>query len=115
MDAAQAREKEIAERLAKLEATLAQISADADEAAAKDKASLLERARAEAERITENAERNIRDEVARARTTLQRQAVELAVELAEQTLRGQVSQDDQRRLARDLLNSLSDSEVKADA
>lgn len=115
LDAAKAREQEIAGRLAKLEATLAQISADADEAAAKDKASLLERARAEAERITENAERNIRDEVARARTTLQRQAVELAVELAEQTLRGQVSQDDQRRLARELLNSLSDSEVKADA
>ena len=115
LDAAKAREAEIADRLGKLEATLAQISADADDAAAKDKAALLERARAEAERITENAERNIRDEVARARTNLQRQAVELAVELAEQTLRGQVSQDDQRRLARELLNSLSDSEVKADA
>jgi F-type H+-transporting ATPase subunit b len=115
LDAANAREQEIAGRLAKLEATLAQISADADTAAANDKVALLERARSESERITENAERNIRDEVARARTTLQRQAVELAVELAEQTLRGQVSQDDQRRLARDLLNSLSDSEVKADA
>ena len=61
------------------------------------------------------AGRSARPAVARARTSLQRQAVELAVELAEQTLRGQVSQDDQRRLARDLLNSLSDSEVKADA
>ena len=46
LDAAKAREQEIAGRLAKLEATLAQISADADEAAAKDKASFLERARA---------------------------------------------------------------------
>ena len=46
----------------------------------------------EAERIGKTAERNIRDEVARARTSLRREAVELAVELAESTLRKSVTQ-----------------------
>ena len=58
-------------------------------------------------RIGEAAERNIRDEVARARDQLRRDAVALAVELAEENLKEQVNSDDQQRLARAFLDTLN--------
>ena len=77
-------------------------------AATAEQQQLIERAHEAAERIREAALANIRDETVRAQNTLRKEAVELAVSLAEQTLQGQVVADDQRRLARQFLDSLSE-------
>ena len=106
-DEARERHDEVVARLAKLEDEIAEMHAKARADAEAEKAKLIERAKAEAVRIGEAAERNIRDEVARARDQLRRDAVALAVELAEENLKEQVNSDDQQRLARAFLDTLN--------
>lgn len=114
-DAAESAHAEIVERLAKVEQEVADIERKAKEQAATEHAKLVARAHSEAERIGATAERNIRDEVSRARNELRREAVELAVQLAETTLRANVDRSDQQELARQFLESLADKQVNADA
>ena len=56
----------------------------------------------------------MREEVVRARVALRKEAVDLAVKLAESALAEQVSADDQRRLARQLLDTLASTAPGAD-
>ena len=95
-------------RLGSFEQELERMRAAALTEARAEEERLVARAHEEAKRIGENAERNIRDEVTRARVALQHDAVDLAVQLAETTLRTSVNSDDQKRLARDFLASLSE-------
>lgn len=113
-DTAKERHDEIDARLQALADEIAGMKAEAALDAKAEHARLVARAREEAVRIGETAERNIRDEVARARIELRRDAVELAVQLAESTLRDTVNSDDQKRLAQDFLNTLNDG-ASADA
>lgn len=113
-DEAKDRHEEVTARLQKLEDEISAMRADAEADAAAEAARMVERARVEAERIAQTAERNIRDEIARARLELRRDAVELAVELAEGTLRDAVNADDQKRLAQEFLSTLNDG-ANADA
>ncbi len=112
-DAAQARDEskqrfdDLAARISNFEAELAQMKAEAAADAQQEEAKLIERANREAERIRTSADRTIRDEVQRARVALRNDAVELAVQLAEQTLRSKVGGDDQKKLAREFLESLN--------
>jgi F-type H+-transporting ATPase subunit b len=114
-DAAAAGHAEIVARLAKVEQEVADIDSKAAELAAHEHKQLVARAHAEASRIGDTAKRNIRDEVARARNDLRKEAVELAVALAENTLRANVNRSDQQELARQFLDSLAASQVNADA
>ncbi len=98
-------------RLASIEAEIARIRADAEVEAAGEEARLLERAKEESARIATVAERKIRDEVNRARVALRTEAVELAVQLAETSLRGAIGTADQQRLAREFLESLKKDEA----
>jgi len=113
-DQAIQRREEVETRLGSIEGEIASIAADAEEAAKRQQAQLLQRAQQEAEHIAKMAERNIRDEVDRAKDTLRREAIELAVDLAKNTLTEKVSSDDQRRLARDILDALEDKEGASD-
>jgi F-type H+-transporting ATPase subunit b len=99
-------------RLGAFEQELAKMKAEAEVEARVEEERLVARARQETARIAETAERNIRDEVVRAKVALRKQAVDLAVKLAEQTLREEVNADDQRRLAKEFLDSLAGDEVR---
>jgi len=103
---AQRRHQDLITRLDRIEHEVADIESHAEADARREEEKLVERAHREAARIAEQAERNIRDEVQRARTTLRTEAVDLAVRLAEATLKNQVSRADQQILARDFLASL---------
>jgi F0F1-type ATP synthase membrane subunit b/b' len=108
-EAAAKRASETQQRLGALETEIARIKNEADRQGRAEAEMIVERSRAEARRIAEAAERNVRDEVARARTRLRRDAVELAVQLAERVLADRARTDDDERLARDLLHSVRES------
>lgn len=103
---AEQRAAEIQSRLGNLERELTQLRADAEAESRAEEARLVERAHEEGRRIGQVAERKIRDEVVRAQVALRQEAVDLAVKLAENTLRTSVNSADQQRLARDFLDSL---------
>lgn len=107
-DAAKARYDEVEARLTNFEAELAAMKAEAETEAAREEVALAERAEAAATRIAETAQRNVRDEVTRARFALRGDAVEYAVQLAENTLKGQFNAEDQRRLASEFLKSIGE-------
>ncbi|MFT4623654.1 MAG: F-type H+-transporting ATPase subunit b [Myxococcota bacterium] len=114
-DAAEANHAEIEARLVAVEKEVAEIDHRAVEQAAQEHADLVARAHVEAERIADTAQRNVRDEVTRARNELRREAVELAVQLAEGTLKANVNRQDQQDLAHQFLQSLDAEQVNADA
>ncbi len=105
-DEAKQRNDDLAARLDKIEHEIAGMRSAAEQDAQHAEEALIERAHAEAERIKEGAERTIRDEVQRARAALKRDAVGLAVDLAENALKERVGADHQQRFAREFLDSL---------
>ena len=114
-DEAYQRHQELVARLDKLEGEIEVMEADAAAESAREEAKLVERAEAEAKRIAETAERNIRDEATRARNALRRDAIDLATKLAEGILRQNVTDADQQALARDFLTSLSSDDSQPSA
>jgi F-type H+-transporting ATPase subunit b len=113
-DEAYQRHQELSARLDKISAEIAAMEAEATTEAANEEQQLVERAQREAARIAETAQRNVRDEATRARMALKRDAVELAVQLAEGILARSVTPADQQALARDFLQSLdSDQQPSA--
>lgn len=113
-DEAKEQHEEVTARLQALQDEIAKMRAEAKEDAKAESERLVARAHEEAERIAQTAQRNIRDEVARARLELRRDAVELAVQLAENTLKEAVNAEDQKRLANDFLTRLNEG-ASADA
>ena len=96
----------IQSRLGSLEEEISRLKADAEVEAKAEEAKLIERAHEESKRMGQVAERKIRDEVRRAQVALRQDAVDLAVKLAENTLKTSVNSADQQRLAREFLESL---------
>jgi F-type H+-transporting ATPase subunit b len=110
-DEARQRNAELGERLDRIEAEIQGMRDKAAQDAANEEAALIARAETEAARIAETAERSVRDEVSRARFALKRDAVALAVDLAESALKERMDAQHQQRLARDFLDSIkSDGE-----
>lgn len=107
-DEAHQKHQELLARLEKIEGEVRAMEQQAEVEAKREEEKLVERAQREAARLAEQAERNIRDEAARARHALRQEAVELAVKLAEGTLRQGVSHTDQQALARQFLQSIKD-------
>jgi F0F1-type ATP synthase membrane subunit b/b' len=105
-DEAKERYAELAKRLDAVADEVDAMKAEAEVEAANEERRLIEAAHAEAVRIEETTERNIRDEVARARVSLRNEAVGIAVELAQGLIQKSVTVDDQRRLAKDFLASV---------
>ena len=105
-DEAHQHHQDLLARLEKIEGEVRDMEAQAEVDARREEEKLVDRANREAARIAEQAERNIRDEVQRARTALRQEAVDLAVKLAESTLKGAVSPADQQTLAREFLASV---------
>jgi len=114
-EAAQERYDEVSARIGKLHEEIAAMKIQAGKDAKAQAAAQIERAHADAVRIGESAQRNIRDEVARARADLRRDAVALAVELAEANLRQAINGEDRQRLAREFLASIHDDGASTNA
>ena len=112
-DEAEQHHSEVAARLVAIESEIQTLRDEAIAEAAILEAKLIERAHEEAQRIADGAERKIRDEAQRARTELRRDAVELAVELAENTLKTKIDAQDQQRLAREFLTAIHDDGANA--
>ncbi len=108
-DTADARARETISRLADLESEVARLHSVAKTQGSAEADLIVERARNEARRIAESAERTVRDEVARARTRLRQDAVDLAIQLAERVLADKARSDDDERLAHDLLRSVRET------
>jgi F-type H+-transporting ATPase subunit b len=105
-DEARQRHEELGSRLSHFEDEVTTLKEEAAVAAKQEEEQLIARAHLEAQRVRDTAEKNIHEELARARETLRRDAVDLAVNLAEGTLKKQVGSDDRRRLSREFLDAL---------
>jgi F-type H+-transporting ATPase subunit b len=113
VSAKQAAEKRFAEvesKLASLDQQLASMNAQAEREAEAEAARLVEKANADAARIQEVAERTIREESDRARRGLREEAVKLAVGLARQKAAQVMTVDDQRRFAREFLDTVKEAQ-----
>lgn len=100
---ASARAAEIDAKLATLGQKVEEMKAAAAIEADAEAKRMNERARVDAERIRDTAERTLREESGRARNALRGEAARLAVQLARETLKRSVTADDQERLAREFL------------
>jgi ATP synthase F0 subunit b len=105
-DEAQQRYDAVTARLDSFAAEVATLKATAAKDAKAEEERLIARAQEEAARISDSANKTIKSELNRARATLRDDAVHLAVELAEKTLRSQVQAADQKQLARQFLDAL---------
>lgn len=103
---AEARYKAIQSKLAHFEEELTSMKADGVADAEREAQQTAERAVRDAAHLKETAERAIREETAMARNTLRRDAVDLAVKLAEESLRSQLGPADQQQLAQEFLASI---------
>ena len=97
---------ELGSRLSHFEEEVTTLKEEATVAAKQEEEQLVARAHLEAQRIRDTAEKNIHEELVRAQEALRKDAVDLAVDLAEGTLKKQVGTDDRRRLSREFLDAL---------
>jgi F-type H+-transporting ATPase subunit b len=89
-----------------LESELEGIRATARERAAAEREHILADATAAAERIRRDAQAAIEHELLRARARLRQEAADLAVELASETLRRQVTDADRERLLDEFVRTI---------
>lgn len=105
-------EAEIAELRGRLEAFEGEsglLVEAAAEAAEGDRARMLERASATAQRLREDAERVADAEIVRARQALRAEAARLATELAGQLLREEATREDDARMVGEFVDKLGGS------
>ena len=103
---AEARYAKWQRRLIDLESELAGIRTTARERAAAEREHILADATAAAERIRRDAQAAVDQELRRARAQLRQEAADLAVELASQTLKRQVTTADQDRLLDEFVQTI---------
>jgi F-type H+-transporting ATPase subunit b len=103
---AEGRHTEWQRKLARLDAELERIRAQARERAEAERKHILADASAAAERIRRDARAAVDQELRRAREELRREAAELAVELAAEALRSRVSAADRDRLVDDFISTI---------
>ena len=97
-DEAEARYRDWERRLASIDGELAAVRATARERAEQERERILQDATAAAERIRRDARAAVDQELRRCRALLYEEASDLAVELAAELLRGQVTDADRDRL-----------------
>lgn len=105
-------EAEIAElrtRLEAFEGESGRLVEGAAENAEAERGRMLERARATAQRIREDAERVADSEIERARQALRAEAARLATQLAGELLRDEATPDDDKRIVSEFIDKLGGS------
>jgi len=106
---AEARHTEWERKLAQLDAEMARIREQARERAEAERKHILADASAAAERIRKDARSAVDQELRRGREELRREAAELAVEIAAETLRARVNDADRSRLVDDFIETIERS------
>lgn len=105
-DAAQARHDALSAKLDNFDAELARMTAEARKDAAAESELARDRTERDGEMMREMTSATVREETRNARSDLQRGAVDLAVKLAEEKLRGEISGADHGRLAGEFLTAV---------
>lgn len=105
---AQQRYAALTARLDGFDGELKAMRAQAEEEATKEREEIIARAGREARVIEEATQRTIRSELAKARTELRQESVQIAMRIAEQRLRGQLRADDEERFASDFLRAVKE-------
>lgn len=95
---AEAKLKEFQEKTARIESEMEALRREACVEIEKEQKLLLDEANATSARVRQHAEDTVRQELAKARAELHREAALLAVRLATDTVRNQMSEGDQKRL-----------------
>lgn len=103
---AEARLREVQEKNARLESEVQQLVDQTAVDIQREIALIKAEADAGAERIRQHARETFRQEIAKARADLHREAADLAVRLAEEHVRSSLTPDDQRRLAGDYFKQM---------
>ncbi|MBX6422676.1 F0F1 ATP synthase subunit B [Thermosulfurimonas sp. F29] len=103
---AEQRYAELQEKLKGLEAEAQRLLESFREQGEHEAQRIVEEARKNAERIKQQAELYIQQELARARAELQREVAELAVKMAEEILRKNITEEDQRRLFEEFVEKI---------
>ncbi|QJA06102.1 F0F1 ATP synthase subunit B [Thermosulfurimonas marina] len=103
---AEARYAELQEKLKGLEAEAERLLAAFREQGEKEAQRIIEEAKANAERLKQQAELYIQQEMARAREELQREVAEMAVRMAEELIRKNITAEDHRRLFEEFLQKV---------
>jgi F-type H+-transporting ATPase subunit b len=111
---AEARYAKWQRRLMDLESELAEIRETSRQRAAAEREHILADAAAGAERIRREALETVDQELRRARAQLRREAADLAVELASEALRRQVSSADQDRLLDEFVAAIERAPANGD-
>lgn len=106
--AAEAKFREYSEKLAKATEEIAHITASIHREGELEREKILAAAKEMAVKIEQEAENKASGVVAKARTELREEAARLAVELAEDMLKKQVSADDQKRLVNEYMQKMGE-------
>jgi F-type H+-transporting ATPase subunit b len=107
-EAAEAKHQEYSEKLAKATEEIADIAESIRREGELEREKILAAAKEMAEKIEKEAENKASGVVANARTELREEAARLAVELAEDMLKKQVSTDDQKRLVDEYMQKVGE-------
>ncbi len=107
-EAAEAKHREYSEKLAKATEEIGSITASIRREGELERGKILTAAKDMAVKIEEEAENKASSVVAKARIELRQEAANLAVELAEDMLRKQVSADDQKRLVDEYMQKVGE-------
>ena len=106
--AAEAKHREYTEKLAKATEEIASITASIRHEGELERDKIVAAAKEMAAKIESEAENKAAGVVAKARTELREEASRLAVELAEDMLKKQVSADDQKRLVEEYMQKMGE-------
>ena len=107
-EAAEAKHREYSEKLAKATEEIASIAASIRREGEMERDKIIAAATEMAAKIEQEAENKAAGVVAKARTELREEAASLAVELAEDLLKKQVSADDQKRLVEEYMQKMGE-------
>lgn len=107
-EAAEAKNREYSEKLAKATEEIEDIAASIRREGELERDKIVTAAKEMAEKIEKEAESKAAGVVASARAELREEAANLAVELAEELLKKQVSADDQKRLVEEYMQKMGE-------
>lgn len=105
---AERRLAESQERLDRVEQEARELVAEAEGDAERERQRLEREAEEQADRIRQTADRDLRSETLQARRQLRAHAANLAVEMAADLVRDNLTEEDQRRLVREYLEDLGE-------
>lgn len=100
---AEERHEDLKKRLSRLETEARELVHSMEREGEAEKRRLMEEAERLASNVRQDTERILAQEIRKARETLKAQAVELAVELAEKTVRDHFKDTDQKKLSEEYL------------